>query len=152
MEVTQRQKMKNILSVILTYLLLASCSYKDKSLSDRFMQHFSVELNNKSVNLINYKGGYFACNETFVIEFKSQEYFKEIFEIIEANSIWETRNNIDKNIQAMEEGTLWNEDCINCNAKKIKDLKRTNYHGNSINHRAIFYDDNTVEFFFSDCW
>ena len=99
MEVTQRQKMKNILSVILTYLLLASCSYKDKSLSDRFMQHFSVELDNKSVNLINYKGGYFACNETFVIEFKSQEYFKEIFEIIEANSIWETRNNIDKNIR-----------------------------------------------------
>jgi hypothetical protein len=144
--------MKNILSVILTYLLLASCSYKDKSLSNRFMQHFSVELDTKSVDLINYKGGYFACNETFVIEFNSQEYYKEIFKIIAANSIWETPNNKERNIQAMEDGTLWNEDCIDCNSKKIKDLKRTNYNGNSINHQAIFYDDNTVEFFFSDCW
>ena len=144
--------MKNILSVILTYLLLASCSYKDKSLSNRFMQHFSVELDTKSVDLINYKGGYFSCNETFVIQFNSQEYYKEIFEIIDANSIWETPNNKERNIQGMEDGTLWNEDCIDCNSKKIKDLKRTNYNGNSINHEAIFYDDNTVEFFFSDCW
>ncbi|MEE2954258.1 MAG: hypothetical protein VX347_03705 [Bacteroidota bacterium] len=144
--------MKNILSVILAYLLLSNCSYKDKSLSNRFMQHFSVELDTKSVDLINYKGGYFSCNETFVIEFNSQEYYKEIFGIIDKNSIWETPNNKKRNIGAIEEGTLWNENCIDCNSKKIKDLKRTNYHGNSINHRAIFYDDNTVEFFFSDCW
>ena len=110
--------MKNILSVILT-CLLASCSYKDKSLSNRFMQHFSVELDTKSLDLINYKGGYFACNETFVIEFNSQEYYKEIFEIIDANSISETPNNKERNIKAMEEGTLWNEDCIDCNSKKM---------------------------------
>ena len=144
--------MKNTLSVILICLLLASCSYKNKSLSNRFMQHFSVELDTKSVELLNYKGGYFVCSETFVIEFNSQEYYKEIFSRIAAKSMWETPNNKERNIHAIEEGTLWKDDCIYCNSKKIKELKKMFGNGNTLIHHAIFYKDNTVEIFFSDCW